>query len=360
MLEYENLLTALNLAVRDQVSILNPYAAMSKYLNAVHDDSRGLALGETILAGLENYRPETLAGPLGLELVGVIDDIASRQLSLKQFTAAEVSYRRALEMLERNQSPDARTKGRVSGGIHHQLGIVAQEQRRWAQAEQHYREALEIKFEFNDRHSQASTYHQLGMVAEEQRQWAQAEQHYRKALEIFTDFSDRYNQAKTYHELGRVAQEQRQWVQAEQHYQKALEIKIEFKDRYGQASTYHQLGRMAQQQRQWAQAGQNYQNALEIYIEFKDRYYQALTYHQLGRVAEEQRQWAQATDYLLKNLVIRAEYPDTHHLGIALRSLARLWQESNDQTIITAVAHVLNISPDEAEKRLRAATAPEA
>jgi hypothetical protein len=37
-----------------------------------------------------------------------------------------------------------------------------------------------------------------------------------------------------------------------------------------------------------------------------------------------------------------------------------LWQASKDQTIITAVAHVLKISPDEAEKRLRAASAAEA
>ena len=70
-------------------------------------------------------------------------------------------------------------------------------------------------------------------------------------------------------------------------------------------------------------------------------------------LAQEQQEWAQATDYLLKALVISAEYPDTPDLGISLGSLAQLWQASDDQTIITAVAHVLNISPDEAEKRLR-------
>ena len=279
-LEYENLATALNLAVRDQVSILNPHAAMSSYLYAVHDDSRGLALGKTILAGLENYRPETLAGRLGLELVSAIDDIANRQLLLKQFMAAESSSRRALEMLERNQSLDAGTKRHLSGNIHHGLGIVAQEQRQWAQAEQHYR--------------------------------------------------------------------------------KALEIRIEFKDRYGQAVTYHQLGGLAQEQRQWAQAEQHYQKALEIFIEFKHRYAQASTYDQLGIVAAGQRQWAQATDYFLKALAIFAEYPDTHHLGMTLQNLALLWQASNDQTIVTAVARVLNISPDEAEERLRSAPAAEA
>jgi hypothetical protein len=35
-------------------------------------------------------------------------------------------------------------------------------------------------------------------------------------------------------------------------------------------------------------------------------------------------------------------------------------QQSNDQTIIGAVAHVLNISPDEAAMRLRGASDAEA
>ena len=359
-LEYENLATALNLAVRDQASILNPYVALSNCLDAVHDDSRGLALGEAILAGLESYRPETLAGRLGLELVSVIDDIAGRQLLLKQFTTAEASYRRALEMLERSQGADVSTKRHLSGGIYHQLGRVAQEQRQWAQAEQRYRKALEIKIEFKDRYRQASTYAQLGMVALEQRQWAQAEQHYRKALDIFVESKDRYSQAFAYGQLGTVAKGQRKWEQAKQHYRKALEIFVEFKDRYEQAKAYHQLGMVAQAQRQWAQAEQHYQKALEVFIEFKDRDYQALTYGQLGTLAEEQGQWAQAKDYFLKALATYAEYHDTHNLGITLRSLSRLWQVSNDQTIITAVAHVLNLSPDEAEKRLRATTAAEA
>jgi Tfp pilus assembly protein PilF len=61
---------------------------------------------------------------------------------------------------------------------------VAQEQRQWATAESHYRQALALKIEFNDRYSQASTYHQLGIVAQEQRQWATAESHYRQALAL--------------------------------------------------------------------------------------------------------------------------------------------------------------------------------
>jgi tetratricopeptide (TPR) repeat protein len=72
---------------------------------------------------------------------------------------------------------------------------VAQEQRQWAEAEQHYQDALALEIEFNDRYSQANTYHQLGMVAEEQRQWAEAEQHYQQALATFIEFNDEHNAA---------------------------------------------------------------------------------------------------------------------------------------------------------------------
>jgi len=67
---------------------------------------------------------------------------------------------------------------------------VAQEQRRWAQAEDYYQKALALCIEFNDRYSQASTYHQLGRVAQEQRRWEQALDYYLKALPIYVEFND--------------------------------------------------------------------------------------------------------------------------------------------------------------------------
>ncbi len=73
---------------------------------------------------------------------------------------------------------------------------------------------MQIRSSINDRYSQASTYHQLGMVAQEQRQWQQAEQYYQQALQIYVEYNDRYTQASTYHQLGLLAEEQQQWQQA--------------------------------------------------------------------------------------------------------------------------------------------------
>ena len=59
----------------------------------------------------------------------------------------------------------------------------------------YYQHALQISIEYKDRYGQASTYHQLGMVAQEQRQWEQAEAYYQQALQIYIEYQDRYAQA---------------------------------------------------------------------------------------------------------------------------------------------------------------------
>jgi tetratricopeptide (TPR) repeat protein len=121
-----------------------------------------------------------------------------------------------------------------------------QEQRRWEVAEGHYRQALAIYVDFNDRYSQARTYHQLGRVAQEQRRWEEAEGHYRQALAIYVDFNDRYSQAGTYHQLGRVAEEQRRWEEAREYFLKDLEITAQSNDPHGLAITLRSLARLRQ------------------------------------------------------------------------------------------------------------------
>ena len=76
------------------------------------------------------------------------------------------AYQEALGYIRDLKGITEETRANYTAGTYHQLGMVAQEQRQWAQAEQHYQQALAINIEFNDRYSQADTYHQLGMVAQ--------------------------------------------------------------------------------------------------------------------------------------------------------------------------------------------------
>ncbi len=351
-LEYENLTTALKLALAAQDSILNLYPILSKYLDAIQDQRRGLELGQTVMTLLERYTPEKLSGPQGAEFASVVNNIANRQLSLKQYKEAEVSYQKVLSLWLENKGYGKHTVKQGSASIYNNLGVVALEQREFTQAEQYYQQALQIYIECGERNEQARTHHNLGIVAQRQRRFTQAEQYYQQALQIFIELSDRYAQAFTYQQLGTVAQEQHEFSQAKQYYQQALQIMIEYNERYEQAGIYHKLGIVAQEQRRFMQAEQYYQQALQIFIEFNDRYEQAGTYHQLGRVAEEQRRFQEARDYFLTALTTYVGHNDTHNRSIVLWSLAQLWQASGDVGLPTTVASILGATVEEAEALL--------
>ena len=100
--------------------------------------------------------------------------------------------------------------------------------------------------EFNDRYSQASTYHQMGRVAQEQRRWEEAESHYRQALALFVEFNDRYSQGSTYNQLGALASAQELWSQAAENYLQAVGIAVEFQDEYRLGTRLQSLGRVWQ------------------------------------------------------------------------------------------------------------------
>jgi len=311
--EYENMSHALGLALTAQVSVLNLIHAILLYLDTTQDQTRGLKLGQLVLSCLEQYPAATKQGRLGSEFVGVLDDIASRYLKLKKYAEAEQMYQRALE-LHNNLTifNDDTEKKKLGSGIYNNLGMVAEGQRQWIQAEGYYRQALQFKIESNNHYGQAITYNNLGMVAQEQRQWTEAEGYYQQALQIYVEFNDRYSQAMIYECLGVVAQKQRQWTKAEGYHQQALQLKIKCNDHYSQASTYHNLGILAQEQQKWMKAEEYYQQALQLFIEFNDRYNQANSYHELGMMAEGQHQWAQAEGYYQQALRIKQEFNDRY------------------------------------------------
>ncbi len=357
-LEYENLLNALNLALREQTSIYYLYLALSEYLILVQDPQHGLELGLAVLSHLETYPPDDLQGPTGVELVEVISDIASWQLSLKQYAEAEALYQKALVLqsalksltpeqinwgcasiymelgkvkLEQRQWAQAKQHYQLAlqvyteshdpyreGGVYHQLGRVEEEQHHWAEAEQYFQRALRAFAESksNDRSDVAQTYFMLGFVAQEQRHWARAEVYYQRALQIFIEYNDHSGQAKCYNNLGIIALRQQKYSQAERYYQLALQFKIESNDRYGQASTYQSLGLVALGQQHWAQAEQYYLQALHIFLESKNRYGQAIIYQHLGMLMDEQRQWIQAEKYYQQALHIFLESNDRYEQAV--------------------------------------------
>ncbi|QDK82041.1 tetratricopeptide repeat protein [Spirosoma sp. KCTC 42546] len=329
-MEYANIFNALQISLKNHVSIFYSFLCLSRYADSNNDQQSGLQIAQTILAQIESYPKEMLVGQIGYEFAGVMDKVGTRLLLIKRVAEAKEAYKKALLINNNLQGFSPETLKKYSAPLYHQLGRVAQEEREWSQAKEYYQKSLAILMEFNDRYGQASTYHQLGRVAQEEREWSQAKEYYQKSLAILMEFNDRYGQASTYHQLGRVAEEEREWSQAKEYYQKSLAIKMEFNDRYSQESTYHQLGMVAQEEREWSQAKEYYQKSLAILMEFNDRYGQARTYHQLGRVAQEEREWSQAKEYYQKSLAIKMEFNDRYGQASTYHQLGRVAQEERE------------------------------
>ena len=390
--EYENLYTALQIALKQQNTIESVFYPLSTYLDKTQQHSQGLEIGRQVMQVLECYPKELMQGQIGQEFVGVLcDSIGTKFYQMQQFQEAEDAYSKALELWDGMiQSPEQ--KGKVRAGILHLLGATAENQRKYEESERYYKEALAIQIEYNARYEQADTLHQSGNVAYSQRKYEEAERDYKEALEIFIEYNARYEQAKTLHNLGAVAQDQRKYDEAERYYKEALAIQIEYSARFEQASTLHQLGMVAQEQRKYEESERYYKEALAIQIEYSDRYKQASTLHQLGMLAQEQRkyeeseryykealaikieyndrykqagtlnnlgslaeeqqQWEEAQAYALVASAIYIEFKDQYNLEIALGQLGRIWWATKDHSLVEKIAALLNITASESEALL--------
>ena len=203
-LEEQSLALALDMALAAQEQIDALYLPLDALWKRRQNTAKAAERGRRIAALLEGYPADALSGGVGVELMRVLGDLAARLMTLQQPAEAGVIYQRCLGHIDTLTTYSARDRAIWQATAYHQLGRVAQEQRQWAQAAQHYQQALAIFVEFDDRHSQATVYHQLGIVAQEQRQWGQARAYLLTALSICREFSDEYHSAMVLHNLARL------------------------------------------------------------------------------------------------------------------------------------------------------------
>jgi len=118
---------------------------------------------------------------------------------------------------------------------------------------------------FNDKI--ATVYHQLGRVAQEQRRFDDAIAFYNKALQIYEDAGDLYSASYEYQGLGNIAKEQGDFDTAVAYFQKAFTATSTANDWRKASSTLTAWGRTLEAQSNWTEAVKIYIQALEIDIE---------------------------------------------------------------------------------------------
>ncbi|NJR25802.1 MAG: CHAT domain-containing protein, partial [Richelia sp. CSU_2_1] len=138
-----------------------------------------------------------------------------------------------------------------------------------------YQEILDELTALNDssvNNKIAVIYHQLGMVAQEQRRFDDAIAFYNKALKIYEDAGDFYSAADDYQGIGKIAKEQGDFETAVAYFQKAFEARSAANDWRKASSTLTAWGETLEAQLNWTEAAKIYLRALAIDIEHNEEW----------------------------------------------------------------------------------------
>ena len=199
------------------------------------------------------------------------------------------------------------TQGSIAAEAQRQLGIIAQDQGQYQQAQQLFNEALAAFEQLDDHKGRATILNQLGTIAQRQGQYEEAQRLYGESLIIFERLGDQSGRATTLRWLGTIAQRQGQYEEAQRLYNESLVIFERLGDQSGQAFMLGQLGIIAQRQWQYEEARRLYNKSLAIFEQLGDQESRATTLHQLGTIAQKQEQYEEARHLYSESLAIFAQ-----------------------------------------------------
>jgi len=233
------------------------------------------------------------------------------------------------------------------------LGILLKSQQRYEEAEQAYRQAIELDPNY------ALAYKNLGNLLKDQQRYEEAEQAFRQAIELDPNYTRAYNN------LGNLLKDQQRYKEAEQAYRQAIELDPKFtwtynalgillanQQRYDEAEqayrqaiehdqndawAYNTLGILLYNQQRYDEAEQTYRQAIELDPEY------AGAYNRLGILLADQQRYAEAEQVFRQTIELDPEYAWAYnHLGILLADQQR--DAEAEQTFLQAI----ELDPDDA------------
>lgn len=218
----------------------------------------------------------------------LLNDLGSIQLDMGHLTAAEINFRRALQI--NSDFPQAYTN----------LGMALEELGNSDEAELSHQRAILLMPNFTE------AYYNLGITFRNQGRLAAAVLSFKKAIEIKPDYVEALNN------LGITYQEMYEQEAAETAYRNAITVKPNFAEAYfNLGNTYHSLGKLND-------AVVAYRQALLIRQDF------AQANNNMGCVLEEQEKFSEAEACYRQAVLIDPDFVEAkNNLAEILRQLGK-------------------------------------
>jgi len=175
-----------------------------------------------------------------------------------------------------------------SAAGYNNLANALAKQDRFTEAEENYRQALEVDPNFEAAHFD------LGNVFARQGKLDEAKEQYQETLKVAPDFAEAHNN------LGNVLAAQGNLENAIQHFRQALRLGLTHSE------THFNLGNALAKQGHLKEAIEHFREAVRIRSDFFD------AYHHLGVVVAAQGDLDQAVEYFQQALRIQPEFTEAH------------------------------------------------
>ena len=223
---------------------------------------------------------------------------------------AESIHRRILADL-RAQLSSPQRQGRIVATLG-RLGEFAEDQERFDEAADLYREALDISEGLEDDHLIASGYYHLGELALRHGRLDEAEEWFHKNLPIANELDFKPGFAGTLYSLGTIAENRGRPDEAEQWLRQSFSICHDLNNKSLMAKIFHGLGKVAElrwslgeAQDGWRrqEAEEWYRKSLALNEETGDMVGMAMMFGQLGRLSIAQGDLRGAFEWTIKCLV---------------------------------------------------------
>ena len=157
--------------------------------------------------------------------------------------------------------------------------------------------ALHAAHQAGDLVAQADALRHLGAGAWWQSRYGEAEDFFRQALELYRAIGDQLGEAKTLDNLGLVLSSRGYCQQAINYRTQALAIFQQQGDLLGQARTLDNLGAVLQQCGRYEEAAVNHDHARALFQRLGDHIAAAMTLDNLGTILYRQGRYQQAADH---------------------------------------------------------------
>jgi tetratricopeptide (TPR) repeat protein len=197
------------------------------------------------------------------------------------------------------------TQGQLAAEALRQLGIIAESQGKYDEAQHLFQEALAAFDRLNDQPGRALTLHQLTNIAHDQGRYEEMNRMCHQLLALYRQQGDTRGLARTLYQLGTTAQFQGDYEKAQSLCEECLAIFEQLGDQNGRATVLGLLGLIAQFRGDYEQARGFSSGALAIFEQRDNQDGRADTLHLLGLIAQSSGDYEQALRLYRESLAIK-------------------------------------------------------